>query len=61
MSLQSKVPCVILPEELLKQFYSKRKLNTFALGSELSSMSTVLIYRKGMPQGRALKAFIAMY
>jgi len=59
--VEAGVGMTILPEELLKQFYSKRKLNTFALGSELSSMSTVLIYRKGMPQGRALKAFLAMY
>lgn len=59
--VEAGVGMTILPEELLKQFYSKRKLNTFALGSELSSMSTVLIYRKGMPQSRALKAFLAMY
>lgn len=51
----------ILPAELIEQYYSGRKLKTHMLNKELGTMSTVLIYRKNVPQSRALKAFVEMY
>ncbi|AYL98819.1 LysR family transcriptional regulator [Mucilaginibacter celer] len=51
----------ILPAELITQYYAGRKLKTHALNKELGTMSTVLIYRKNIPQTRALKAFVEMY
>lgn len=51
----------ILPAELIAQYYKGRKLKTFTLNKELGTMSTVLIFRKNMPQSRALKAFVEMY
>jgi DNA-binding transcriptional LysR family regulator len=51
----------ILPAELIEQYYAGRKLKTHTLNKELGTMSTVLIYRKNVPQSRALKAFIEMY
>lgn len=51
----------ILPAELIQQYYSGRKLKTHVLNKELGTMSTVLIYRKNVPQSRALKAFVEMY
>jgi DNA-binding transcriptional LysR family regulator len=51
----------ILPAELIEQYYSGRKLKTHTLNKELGTMSTVLIYRKNVPQSRALRAFVEMY
>lgn len=51
----------ILPAELIEQYYAGRKLKTHTLNKELGTMSTVLIYRKNVPQSRALKAFVEMY
>lgn len=51
----------ILPAELISQYYPGRKLKTFTLNKELGTMSTVLIFRKNVPQSRALKAFVDMY
>jgi len=51
----------ILPAELIEQYYAGRKLKTHPLNKELGTMSTVLIYRKNVPQSRALKAFVEMY
>lgn len=51
----------ILPAELIEQYYQGRKLKTFPLNKQLGSMTTVLIFRKNVPQSRALKAFLEMY
>lgn len=51
----------ILPAELIAQYHKGRKLKTFRLNKELGTMSTVLIFRKNVPQSRALKAFVEMY
>jgi DNA-binding transcriptional LysR family regulator len=51
----------ILPEEVISQFYPGRKINTFNMSKEVGTMTTVLIFRKDIPQSRALKAFIDMY
>jgi DNA-binding transcriptional LysR family regulator len=51
----------ILPAELIDQYYAGRKLTTFTINKELGTMTTVLAFRKNIPQSRALKAFIEMY
>ena len=51
----------ILPAELIAQYYKGRKLKSYPLNKELGTMSTVLIFRRNVPQSRALKAFVEMY
>ncbi|QEC76127.1 LysR family transcriptional regulator [Mucilaginibacter ginsenosidivorax] len=51
----------ILPEEVISQYYSNRKINTFVMNKEIGTMTTVLITRRDVPQSRALKAFLDMY
>lgn len=51
----------VLPEDLVTQFYGRRKLNTFSLGKGLDTLSTVLIYRRDVPMSAALKAFVNLY
>jgi DNA-binding transcriptional LysR family regulator len=51
----------ILPAELVDNYYHLRKMKSFPLTKELGTMTTVLVFRKNVPQSRALKAFIEMY
>jgi DNA-binding transcriptional LysR family regulator len=51
----------ILPADIITHYYSGRKLNTFAINKELGTMTTALVYRKNVPQSRALKAFVELY
>ena len=51
----------IVPEDLLLQHYSKRKIKVHEINKELGTLTTVLVYRKDLPQSRAMKAFIEMY
>jgi len=51
----------IVPEDLLLQHYAKRKLKIHEINKELGTLTTVLVYRKDLPQSRAMKAFIEMY
>lgn len=51
----------ILPLELIEQYYPNRKLRTFAIGKELGSTKTMIIYRKNREQDPLLKAFVEMH
>jgi DNA-binding transcriptional LysR family regulator len=51
----------ILPAEIISQYYAGRKLNTFTINKELGTMNVVLVYRKNIPQSKAVKAFIDMH
>jgi len=51
----------ILPADLITHYYAGRKIKTHTLNKELGTMTTVLIYRKNIPQTKALKAFVEMY
>jgi LysR family transcriptional regulator, cell division regulator len=51
----------ILPAEIISQYYAGRAINTFAMGKNLGTMTTVLIYRKNVPASRQLEAFIELY
>lgn len=51
----------ILPEEIISEYYSGRKITKHALSKQLGTMNTVLVFRKEESQTKALKAFIDMY
>jgi len=51
----------LLPEEVVSKYYSGRKIATHSLNKQLGTMNTVLVFRKDVPQSRALKAFISLY
>jgi len=51
----------ILPEEVLNQYYSNRNIKTFPVGKELSTMTTLLIYRNDELPSKALNAFLNQY
>lgn len=51
----------LLPEEVVSRYYSGRKIMYHGLNRQLGTMNTVLVYRKDVPQSKALKAFIGMW
>lgn len=51
----------LLPEEVIRKYYSNRKIKIYNLSKQLGTMNTVLIYRKKDYQSNALKAFIETY
>jgi len=51
----------LLPEEVVSNYYVGRKIISHGLSKQLGTMNTVLIFRKNVPQSRALKVFIDMY
>jgi len=51
----------ILPEEVISEYYSGRKITKHSLSKQLGTMNTVLVFRKDESQSKALKAFIDMY
>lgn len=51
----------ILPEEVISKYYPDRKLSKFPINEELGSLTTVLAFRKDIPQSRVLKAFIELH
>ncbi|WP_262899369.1 LysR substrate-binding domain-containing protein [Flavobacterium psychroterrae] len=59
--VESGIGISILPEEVVSNYYSGRKISTYGLNKEVGTMNTVLIYRNNESPSRALKAFIDMY
>jgi len=59
--VEAGIGITILAEDVIRQFYPKRKLTTYPIHSEVGTMTTVLVYRKEEPMGKALKAFVEMY
>jgi DNA-binding transcriptional LysR family regulator len=51
----------LLPVELIKQFYSARKLKTHNIGNGLNTLTTILVYRENFKQTRVLQAFIDLF
>ena len=51
----------LLPEEVISRYYSGRKITTHSLNKQLGTMNTVLVFKKDVPQSRALKVFVDMY
>lgn len=49
-----------LPKEIISTFYSSRRIKTFTLPTELSMLTTVLVYRKDIPISPALEAFLSV-
>ncbi len=59
--IESGIGFSFLPEEIVSSFYSGRKIKTFPLPKEISSVKTVLIYRKDNLSSAVLKAFISLF
>ncbi|MBB5638771.1 DNA-binding transcriptional LysR family regulator [Pedobacter cryoconitis] len=59
--VEADLAITILPADLIAQYYQNRKLKTFAIGKELGTSTTVLIYRKNRTQDKLLKAFTEIY
>jgi len=59
--IESGIGFSFLPEEIVSSFYSGRKIKTFPLPKEISSVKTVLIYRKDNLSSPVLKAFISLF
>ena len=51
----------LLPEEVISRYYAARKIACHGLNKQLGTMITLLIFRKGVPQSKALEAFIAKH
>ncbi|MBE9583243.1 LysR family transcriptional regulator [Mucilaginibacter sp. JRF] len=51
----------LLPEEVVSNYYSGRKIRTQSLNKQLGTMNTVLIFRKDTAPSAVLQAFMAMY
>ncbi|MGH1517997.1 LysR family transcriptional regulator [Chryseobacterium sp. JK1] len=51
----------MLPEEILEEHYTGRKIKNYRLNRQLGTMNTVLVFRKDGPRSRALQSFINMY
>jgi len=51
----------LLPEEVISRYYAGRNITTHSLSRQLGTMNTILIFRKGVPQSRALQAFVDGY
>nr|WP_314491633.1 LysR family transcriptional regulator [uncultured Chryseobacterium sp.] len=58
--IESGIGFSFLPKEIISTFYSSRKIKTFALPKELGVMTTVLVYKKGIPLSPALRAFLTL-
>jgi len=51
----------ILPDEIISEYYFRRKITSHPLDKQLGTMNTVLISRKDDQQSKALKAFVEMF
>jgi DNA-binding transcriptional LysR family regulator len=51
----------LLPEDVIARYYAGRKIACHGLNKQLGTMNTLLIFRKSVPQSKALEAFIAMH
>lgn len=59
--VEAGIGITLLPADLIKQFYYKRKLKTYPVKGELGALTTVIVYRKDVPQSKAMKAFMELF
>ena len=59
--VESGIGVTLLPADLIKQFYYSRKLKTYPVKGELGSLTTVIVFRKDIPQNKAMKAFMELF
>ena len=59
--IESGIGFSFLPAEIVSTFYGGRKIKTFPLPNEISSVKTVLIYRKDNVSSPVLKAFLSLF
>jgi DNA-binding transcriptional LysR family regulator len=59
--VEAGIGITLLPTDLIEQFYYKRKLKTYPVKGELGALTTVIVYRKDVPQSKAMKAFVDLF
>ena len=59
--VEAGIGITLLPADLIEQFYYKRKLKTYPVKGELGALTTVIVYRKDVPQSKAMKAFMDLF
>jgi len=59
--VEAGIGITLLPTDLIEQFYYKRKLKTYPVKGELGALTTVIVYRKDVPQSKAMKAFMDLF
>ncbi len=59
--VESGIGITLLPADLIGQFYYNRKLKTYPVRGELGALTTVIVYRKDVPQSKAMKAFMELF
>ena len=59
--VEAGIGITLLPADLISQFYYNRKLKTYPVKGALGALTTVIIYRKDVPQSKAMKAFVDLF
>ena len=59
--VEAGIGITLLPADLIEQFYYNRKLKTYPVKGELGALTTVIVYRKDVPQSKAMKAFMELF
>jgi len=59
--VEAGIGITLLPADLISQFYYNRKLKTYPVKGALGALTTVIVYRKDVPQSKAMKAFVELF
>jgi DNA-binding transcriptional LysR family regulator len=59
--VEAGVGITIMPEELFSQMYYNRKLKTYRIEGEAGLLTTLITYRKDLPQSNAMKVFMGLF
>lgn len=59
--VEAGIGITILPDKVISEYYSARKIKSYPLNKQVGTMNTVLVYRKNTSKSKALKAFTDMY
>ena len=59
--VEAGVGITILPEDVVSQIYYNRKLKTHIVDGEQGMLTTVIAYRKDIPQSNAMRVFMELF
>lgn len=59
--VEAGVGITIMPEDLFSQMYYNRKLKTYPIEGEQGVLTTLITYRKDLPQSNAMKVFMGLF
>jgi len=59
--VEAGVGITIMPEDLFSQMYYNRKLKTYRIEGEQGVLTTLIAYRKDLPQSNAMKVFMGLF